>query len=421
MKNKIRFFLALLLAAVLLLGLTACGSAVARANNLSASYKRKTGESGEVTARFSAAYADFSFSLFEEVLNESAAGSNKLLSPLSAAECLALAMNGAGGETKAEMEAVLGLPAEELNKALYAFQNSLAQGKKEKALLANSVWFRKDDGLQVKEDFLQTLADWYQAEAYAEPFDEGTVRRVNKWCSDHTDGMIREMVPAVSKEDMLYLLNALVFDAEWQKPYEKEQIYEESFRNADGSESRVNMLHSEEKIYLSFAGGYGVAKPYVDDHYYFVGLLPEDKEQGIYDFASSLSGEIWLAAWAGRSREEVAAKIPEFKTTDDTDLAMVLRNMGMKTMFDDGKADFRAMAEYAKGNIVVSGVQQKTFLELDRSGTKAAAVTGMTMAAQSAAPLEPKTVYLDRPFVYMIIDGATGLPLFTGVTGEIKP
>ena len=84
MKNKIHSFLALLLAAVLLLGLTACGSAVARANNLSASYKRKTGESGEVTARFSAAYADFSFSLFEEVLNASAAGSNKLLSPLSA-------------------------------------------------------------------------------------------------------------------------------------------------------------------------------------------------------------------------------------------------------------------------------------------------------------------------------------------------
>ena len=152
----------------------------------------------------------------------------------------------------------------------------------------------------------------------------------------------------------------------------------------------------------------------------FGGLLPEDKEQGIYDFASSLSGEIWLAAWAGRSREEVAAKIPEFKTADDTDLAMVLRNMGMKTMFDDGKADFRAMAEYDKANIAVSGVQQKTFLELDRSGTKAAAVTGMTMAAQTAAPLEPKTVYLDRPFVYMIIDGATGLPLFTGVTGEIK-
>ena len=77
--------------------------------------------------------------------------------------------------------------------------------------------------------------------------------------------------------------------------------------------------------------------------------------RSFYDFASSLSGEIWLAAWAGRSREEVAAKIPEFKTADDTDLAMVLRNMGMKTMFDDDKADFRAMAEYAKGNIVVSG------------------------------------------------------------------
>ena len=179
------------------------------------------------------------------------------------------------------------------------------------------------------------------------------------------------------------------------------------------------MLSSTENLYLSVPGGCGVAKPYADSGYYFVGLLPENAGQDIREFAASLTGEEWLKAWDGRSGRDVRTKIPEFKTEDATDLTAVLKSMGMTAMFDESKADFQPLAA-GKTDLYVSGVQQMTYLELDRDGTRAAAVTGMTFAGK-ALPMEEMEVYLDRPFVYLIIDGGTGLPLFTGVTESIAP
>ena len=60
----------------------------------------------------------------------------------------------------------------------------------------------------------------------------------------------------------------------------------------------------------------------------------------------------------------------------------------------------------------------KTRIEVDAAGTKAAAVTGIGMRCESAAP-EEYVVRLDRPFVYAIVDTENNYPLFLGAVTRL--
>jgi serpin B len=113
------------------------------------------------------------------------------------------------------------------------------------------------------------------------------------------------------------------------------------------------------------------------------------------------------------------AKIPEFKVRDEKRLKNALKKMGAVDMFDYA-ADFKPLG-HTSDDLYVTEVSQFTYLELDRNGTKAAAVTGITMANKAVAlPEDPiPEVFLDRPFVYMIVDSVSGLPLFIGITDSL--
>lgn len=419
MKNSIRNTLTLLLTACILLGSVGCTMNV-RATELSAPYARTATEEGEVTDTFVAAMADFSLTLANTTLSlEKEGKDNHLISPLSAMICLSMLANGARGETLAQMEAALGMPVSDLNEALYAYTQSLYVGEECKVSLADSIWYREGERLAVREEFLQTCADWYEAEQYAAPFDEQTRRDINYWAKKHTDGMIDSMLDEpISADTLMYVINALVFDAKWQTQYEKKQIKDGTFTAQNGSTAAVDMLYSEEAVYLTAAGGTGFAKPYKGNAYSFVGLLPGEGEN-VYDFAASLSGEAWVAMWQERQTETVHVRIPEFTYDSAMPLRPVLLEMGMTDLFDDGKADLGGIGTAAEGNLHCSGVYQKSYIEVTRNGTKAAAITWAENKDGAADPYEVKYVYLDRPFVYAIVDNATGLPLFLGVVTRL--
>ncbi len=422
MKHTLRAAVTLLLTACILFGsaaaLTGCTVSV-KASELSADYTRTATEEGEVTDAFVAAMADFSLALTNTTLSrEKADKANHLISPLSAMICLSMLANGAEGETLAQMEAVLGMSVADLNTCLYAYTKGLYVGEGCKVSLADSIWYREGGNFTVREEFLQTCADWYEAQQYAAPFDEQTRRDINNWAKQYTDGMIdRILEDPIPVETVMYVVNALVFDAKWQEEYEKHQITERTFTSLDGTEASVEMLHSDESTYLTAEGGQGFAKPYKGRAYSFVGLLP-DEGVNVYDFAATLTGEAWVAMWQGRETAAVQVRIPEFSYDSFMELTPVLEEMGMVDLFDDKKADLSGIGTTTLLNLYCSGVYQKTYIEVNRNGTKAAAITWATND-EAAMPIEPKYVYLDRPFVYAIVDNATGLPLFVGVVSEL--
>ena len=404
----------LLLAAVMLLSCTSCGLQV-KAAELSGGYSRKASESGEITEEFKAALADFSFELFHGLITRDE--QNDLISPLSAVLCLAMLANGADGTTKRQMEEAFGMDIAALNRCLYAYTSSLYTSEDCKLNLADSIWFRDDEGFHVNEEFLQVNADWYDAQIYAAPFDDSTIKDINAWCRHYTDGMIDRIIDRIAPNTVMYLINALVFDAKWSVKYEKNDVKEGQFTSYGGATSVVQMLASEESIYLSSDGVRGFAKNYSGDKYSLVALLP-DEGTDIYDYVNSLDGEAWLSLWSGRQHASVNVRMPEFSYGAYMKLNDALKALGMTEMFDENAADFKRLGTYDGGKIYCSSVEQKVFVQVDRNGTKAAALTWATMCGKGA-PQETLSVILDRPFVYAIADNTTGLPLFLGVVSAL--
>ncbi len=425
MKRLFTTVLSLALCAILLLSYTACAVTV-KAEDLMEGYTRTTADAGLTADQKSAgqkACLDFAFDLFTESLKDESTKNdpNRMISPLSAMMCLALIANGTDGNTKAQMEQALGLPVEDLDRFLYDYWQSVETTDDCKVALANSVWFRDDaDRLKVEPAFLQSVADWYQAQAYAAPFNDSTVKDVNRWCADHTDGMIDHILDKFDPRDMMILINALMFDAKWAEQYEKKDVRDEKFANADGTRSDVKMLRSEEHTFLWGDNFRAFAKYYKGGRYAFVGMLP-DEGVDVMDLAASLSGDVWAQTWAQKESREVHAGIPEFSFDFNIRLDDTLKAMGMTDLFDPTFCDLSKAASCEGENLYMGLVEQKTHIELDRNGTKAAAITWGIMKAGSAAPSdEPIYIILDRPFVYAIVDTESGLPLFIGVVTELK-
>lgn len=421
MKKNTTKMLSLSLSALLLLGSSSCfmEKKIASAE-LSKDYARAATNAGEITENFKTNLADFSMSLFKKSVTKNE--KNDLVSPLSAALCLALINNGAAGNTRAQLEALFGMETNELNRSLYAYTSSLKTSKDCEVHLANSVWF-KENALNVNPNFLQSNADWYGAQAYASPFDSSTLQDINNWCHNHTKGKIDKILDNIDANAVMYLINALDFDAKWQTKYERNDVSEQTFYNYDGTENTVKMLHSEESRYLMTDDCVGFTKAYKGGNYSFVGILPNE-DVDVYDYIESLNGEKWNTLWesADSSREdyvyrEVRACMPEFTYETEFILNEVLQSLGVTDMFSADLADFSNIDDTQP--LYCALVKQKTFIQHDRNGTKAAAITIGGMKCTSAAPAEPLYITLDRPFVYAIIDNTHKLPLFLGAVTNL--
>ncbi len=195
---------ALLLVLSLGCGLCSCALNIS-ANEISAGYSRRADDEGAAGEEFYSAMSALAFSLLEGSLDPD--GGNTLISPFSIAMCLSMIANGADGETLSQLETLLGMDIDTLNRAMYACAMGLV-GEKSPFGTANSIWFR-EKGIDVEKDFLQTNADWYGAQVYSSPFDTNTVKDINNWCARYTDGMIDKIIDEIPAETLMYLINAV--------------------------------------------------------------------------------------------------------------------------------------------------------------------------------------------------------------------
>ena len=366
-----------------------------------------------------AAAADFAVRLFQTSMEE---GKNTLISPLSVLYALAMTANGADGETLIQMEQVLGMDVENLNSYMLAYHDLLPETKDYKMSLANSIWFKDDPNFAVEQSFLQTNADYYGAGVYKAAFDEGTRNDINNWVKEHTDGMIPEILDEIPDEAIMYLVNALAFDAKWADEYEEHQIREGCFTKEDCTRQDVDMMHSEEYTYLEDHLATGFIKYYKDRRYAFVAMLPNEGVS-VSRYVDSLTGVHLRELLNNPQDVTVFASIPKFETEYDIEMSEVLQKMGMTDAFDWRVADFSRLGTYNVDgmNIFINRVLHKTFISVSEQGTKAGAATVVEIAPGSAAPeMEFKEVILDRPFVYILIDCETNLPFFIGTMMNVN-
>ena len=395
-----------------------CSVRVSAADLMEGITAGNTGAPSEVSPDSAAKAADFAVRLFKKAV--ASEDSSILVSPLSVFAALSMTANGAKGETKDQMEKVLGIGTDELNQFFFAYMKALPDAEKYRLSLANSIWFTSDERFTVDRSFLQTNADYYGVGAYKAPFDGSTLNDINNWVSEKTEGMIPRILDSIPDEAVMYLVNALAFDAEWAEIYNEDQVREGIFTDLSGEKHNAEFMYSSENRYLEDGYAKGFIKYYSGRKYAFAALLPNEGV-GLADYIESLDGRKLHELLANPESAAVQTAIPKFETEYGTEMSGLLKDMGMPAAFDPDGADFSGLGKSTAGNIYINRVIHRTFISVGEKGTRAGAATVVEMVQKSAIGFtDVKEVILDRPFVYMLIDTETNLPFFIGALTDLN-
>ena len=402
---------ALILAFATALSLVGCAknNVTGQKSDLMAGISAKDVNAPSSTTNGAQAMTEFGVQLVQNSFED---GENLLLSPLSIICALAMTANGAKEQTLDQMEDVFGVSVAELNSYLRHYITTLPQGENYRLSLANSIWLTEDLRFTPNQEFLQLNADCYGADLYS-----STCNDINSWVKEKTNGMIDKILDEINPYAVMYLVNALAFDAQWASVYTEYDVSDGIFTKEDGAECEVEMMHAMEHVFLEDERTTGFIKYYEDRSYAFAALLPEEGIS-IEEYLSSLTGERLRALLDNAHNTPVITALPKFETEYSTELSQVLTGMGMIDAFDPNHADFTALGTSADGNIFISRILHKTFISVGEQGTKAGAATVVEMADTTGAIMVPdkrQEVILDRPFIYLLIDCESGVPFFLGI------
>ncbi len=359
--------------------------------------------------------ANFGFKLFREAIKDE---TNALISPVSVITALTMTANGAKGETLEEIEKLIA-PLGILNSA---FMKDKLDGDGVKT--ANSVWVKKSAKVSIKPSFADTNKKYFGAEIFKEDFDNATLKKMNRWVSDNTDGMIKNGLEEIPSDAVMYLVNTVLFDAEWQTPFTANEISENiAFTAENGNEQKVTMLTQEmiNDDVFTLGKAQGIKRKYANG-YSFAAILPNEGVS-ISEALDSFTGIGFVSAVMPKKNEEgldgaypVTVSLPKFEFECKFRFGETLKKLGIPTAFSS-KADFSGIAD-TEQPLLISEVYHSTKISLTEKGTKAGAATSVEMKCGSVA--ERKTIIFNRPFIYVIFKTDTGMPLFIGTVRDFE-
>ncbi len=375
---------------------------------------------------FRSAYMKFTFNLLNKCLEQDGQDTNVMVSPASVMLALDMTASGARGETLAQMAGLYGGLDDPQGQLSYAaaLMDRINSTEGVSLHAANSIWINDDripEGLT--PEFMSFVEDNFDAESDTLIFDQAACDRINGWVDEKTDGMIPTIVDELDPEMALMLINAIAFDGEWADQYDDSQVRRETFTAADGTEQTVQMMHSGEEIYYENDIATGFAKYYSGGEYAFIVMLPKDEDQNAGEMLAQFDGDSFIEFLDSGTREyDVVTAMPEFSYDWGKSIRQQLMAMGMEIPFSR-EADFGEMAELENGdNLYIGDVVHKTHIDVDRNGTRAAAVTAVMVFRNEAiaAPKETKEVICDRSFAYAIVDMTNSTPVFIGTVNSVE-
>ena len=346
-----------------------------------------------------------------DMLSAEAFGKNIMFSPTSLNFALGMIAEGAKGETKEILDDYLGTndfaayAKEYLDKIKAYNTEDESYGYQSKVKIADAIWL--DNGLTLQEKFKNTVSDSFGAEVEAVDFSaaEKTCDVINSWCDKNPEGLIPKIITPdlINDNTGLCLTNSLYFESGWSGEPWNVSDTEESF----GKKEKTKYMTCTGDRYYENDKATAFGRDYANG-LSFIGILPND--EGDFNLEDLNIGGLLKS---NPEYDEVDCKMPKLNFETSTVLNDMLSSMGLDNLFSSD-SDFSGIADQ---NVNVDTILQKTKLELDENGTKAAAVTAVTMECMSAAvENEPniKTVELTRPFAFLIYDRNNDEILFIG-------
>ena len=354
----------------------------------------------------------FGFDFFSEVLENETANKNIMVSPLSVSQALSMALNGAQENTFTEMQDVLafaGMPLNDINTSNQKIVNALIDhDSKVELKIANSVWYRND--FSPKADFISNNATYYNAEvnAYDSSKPEDAKNAMNNWVDKNTKGKIKEIIDQVNPSDIMFLINAVYFKAEWKTKFEKKETTKKTFTLDNGIEKEVETMIGEVELSYYNDEHFSVIKlPYGYGKFDMVIYLPE-KDYTTTDIVSEIENTDFE-----QLKESTLVKrdlwLPKFEFSYSKKLNNDLIAMGMNDAFDPNNANFKSISDI---DLFISSVNHKSYIKTNEEGTEAAAATSVTFDLTSVGP--EGIIKINRSFLFAIVEEDTNSILFIG-------
>lgn len=343
----------------------------------------------------------YSMSFIRHVAANVDKNENIVISPYSAGVALSMLAEGAEGQTKEEFNKALNdclFKAEDLGGNDTVIVNSV-----------NSLWV--DDNFSIRNRYLFLLDKDYDALATTLNFsDPSTVQAINNWCSEHTNGKIKDIIDRLGAGDVMVLANALYFNAPWLNPFDSNLTTKADFNGSKG-QTKVDMMTRKGYMnYAEFQGCQLVELPYEGGRYSMFVLLPAEG-MDINEAVEYLSEDLYNEAMKALEPKEVLLRMPKAKIETSLLLNETLQSMGIKSAFTSA-ADFKGISEM--GPLVLDQVKQKCYVEISEKGTEAAAVTVAQIRLTSARPSSYVKMTVDRPYIFLIVDTHNSNVMFAG-------
>ena len=358
------------------------------------------------------ALRDFSWQLMLQNMDRE----NPILSPVSAYLALGMVGMGAQGETEQEFRDLLG---DNMPVVSHKLMERYPQEQEGMVLtIANSAWV--DQQLTPDEQWIADMEKIFQGKGYRGVLSSQEImEQINDWCSENTRGLIPKMLDEPLSEDArLALLDAVYFKGDWLISFEAMDTAPRPFTREDGTEEQVETMSMGEtdQRYLHSSLGEGVLLPYQGGEFAYVAILPNEGTE-VRELYRQLTPEALAELLESESRELCNLRLPKYEVSFDQVLNDSLQAMGLVRAFDGYLADLSGLGKTEQGDpLYISLVRQKAVFRVDEKGTEAAAVTMVVVknCAAIAGP-RPRELYFDRPFVYMILDLESQVPLFVGI------
>ncbi|MGO9916444.1 MAG: serpin family protein [Isosphaeraceae bacterium] len=350
---------------------------------------------------------------------------NRFLSPFSISSALAMTYAGARGDTALEIARALHftLAPDQLHPAFHRLITEIvsrdtkasAQSPDIHLFTANALWAQQ--GEPILGDFQQRIESEYQGGIFPVDFRLATERarqRINDWVEKQTRGKIEKLLKPnqLDKSTVLVLTNAIYFKGFWESQFLKQHTVSDTFHTSASRTVKVDMMNQTGRFrYLDERTFQALELPYRGRAVSMVILLPRAVD-GLAQVEAACNEprlEAWLAKLAAH---RVQISLPRFRLTEQIELKNTLSALGMPLAFEAGAADFSGMT--GRRDVAISAVVHKAFVEVEETGTEAAAATGVVMKRATAIAQPTKVFRADRPFLFLIRDNRSGSILFLG-------
>jgi len=370
----------------------------------------------EKTARLIDAENQFGFELYRHVFASETEYENIMVSPLSVSLALAMTYNGANGETKTAMKKTLkvyGLTPDDINTSYLDLVKAL-KSLDPKVLLeiANAIFYRDD--FQVENEFVTINKYYYDAEVSALDFgnEQQSLETINGWVAEKTHDKIETIIDRISRDHVMFLLNAIYFKGTWQKEFNEESTEKLPFYLGNDENIQTEMMQRLDTLpYMKNDLFSAIELSYGKGNYNMYVFLPETGRtlEEIVNKLDKDNWETWMKSF--QEVQSVDIKLPKLKYEYEITLNDVLTDMGMGIAFTGG-ADFTGINR--NGELNIDYVKHKTFIEVNEEGTEAAAVTVVAIERTSVGGPEKVPFFVNRPFMYAITEKSTSAVLFMG-------